>query len=88
MRTTLTLEDDLAAILERERLRKGLSLKEIINGLLRRGLEQETLLPPRKKVVTRPHSYAFKPGIDLDKLNQLVDELEAESFRTALQKSE
>ncbi len=25
---------------------------------------------------TIPHSFGFLPGIDLDKLNQLVDELE------------
>jgi hypothetical protein len=31
-------------------------------------------------VVTRPHAFGFKPGIDPDKLNQLVDELEAEAF--------
>jgi hypothetical protein len=27
-----------------------------------------------------PHSFGFKPGIDLNKLNQLVDELEAEEY--------
>ena len=26
----------------------------------------------------RPHSFGFRPGIDLDKLNQLADELEVE----------
>jgi len=29
---------------------------------------------------TQPHSFDFKVGIDLDKLNQLVDELDAEAF--------
>jgi predicted XRE-type DNA-binding protein len=29
---------------------------------------------------TRSHSFGFKPGIDLDKLGQLADELEAEGF--------
>ena len=27
---------------------------------------------------TIPHSFGFRPGVDLDKLNQLADELEAE----------
>jgi len=27
-----------------------------------------------------PHSFQFKPGIDPDKLNQLLDDLEAEEF--------
>ena len=26
----------------------------------------------------RPHAFGFKPGIDLDRVNQLADELEAE----------
>ena len=32
--------------------------------------------PPK----TKPHHFGFRPGIDLDKLNQLVDELEAKAF--------
>ena len=82
MRTTLTIDDDLAAILERETRRKGLSFKELVNSALRRGLVAENLVTPRKRVVTRPHRFDFKPGIDLDKLNQLADELEVEAART------
>jgi len=29
---------------------------------------------------TIPHAFGFRPGIDLDKLNQLADELEAEAY--------
>jgi len=79
MRTTLTIDDDLAAILERETRRKGLSFKELVNSALRRGLVAEQLVAARKKVITRPHRFGFKPGIDLDKLNQLADELEIEA---------
>ena len=28
---------------------------------------------------TIPHSFGFRPGVDVDKLNQLADELEAEA---------
>jgi len=77
VRTTLTLDDDLASILLRETKKKGLSFKEMVNTTLRRGIAQEQLAPPRKKVTTRPHDFGFNPGIDLDKLNQLSDELEA-----------
>jgi hypothetical protein len=31
----------------------------------------------RSRIETIPHAFGFRPGIDLDKLNQLVDELEA-----------
>jgi hypothetical protein len=27
-----------------------------------------------------PHAFGFRPGIDLDKLNQLADELEDEAY--------
>ena len=80
MRTTLTIDDDIAAILERERKRKGVSFKALVNASLRRGLAAEQMLAPRNEVKTRPHSFGFKPGIDLDKLNQLADELEVESL--------
>jgi hypothetical protein len=82
MRTTLTIDDDIAAILKRETKRKGISFKVLVNASLRRGLAAEQILPPRNEVKTRPHSFGFKPGIDLDKLNQLVDELEVESVAT------
>lgn len=80
MRTTLTIDDDLAAIIEREGRRKGMTFKELINSTLRRGLECEEIRGAPTKVKTRPHNFGFKGGIDLDKLNQLADELEAEEF--------
>lgn len=46
MRTTLTIDDDLAAILERRRRSEDKSLKELVNEALRRGLTERT--PPAK----------------------------------------
>jgi hypothetical protein len=40
MRTTLTIDDDLAALLERERQRTGESFRQVTNRLLRRGLQR------------------------------------------------
>ena len=77
MRTTLTLDDDLAALLKQRAAELGISFKEMVNRALRHGLgpsEKPDVPVPR----TLPHSFGFKPGIDLDKLNQLVDELEAD----------
>lgn len=39
MRTTLTLDEDVAARLERVRRARGQSLKDVINDALRRGLD-------------------------------------------------
>lgn len=38
MRTTLTLEDDVAAALERLRASRGVTFKQAVNDVLRRGL--------------------------------------------------
>jgi hypothetical protein len=81
MRTTLTLEPDIASRIEQEVRHKGRSLKAVVNDALRRGLG----MTPPEPVVTpfrvQPHSFGFRPGIDLDKLNQLVDELEIEEAK-------
>jgi len=79
MRTTLTLEDDLAAVLRERAAQQGVSFKDAVNSTLRRGLgPPEGDSPPAPKTI--PHHFGFRPGIDLDKLNQLADELEAEEF--------
>ena len=78
MRTTLTLEPDVARRLEQEIRRTGRGMKAVVNEALRSGLglSERREKPPRFEV--RPHSFGFKPGVDLDRLNQLLDELEAE----------
>lgn len=79
MRTTLTLEDDLAGILKRQADEQGVSFKAIVNQTIRTGLGTNSFSKAKEPPKTIPHSFGFKPGIDLEKLNQLVDELEAES---------
>ena len=79
MRTTLTIDDDLAGVLQRLASERGVSFKEIINRSLRLALAKETANRPQvpiPKIV--PHSFGFKPGIDQDKLHQVADELESE----------
>lgn len=49
MRTTLTLDDDVAALLARIREEKKLGLKEAINEALRYGLRQMSAPPPKRK---------------------------------------
>ena len=86
MRTTLTIDDDLAAILKRESKRRGVSYKELVNTALHRGLLAEDVMPAKQVVVTRPHAFGFKAGVDLDKLNQLSDELESEELTQKIRK--
>jgi hypothetical protein len=55
MRTTLTLDDDVVAQLERLRRQKHVSLKELINELLRQGLAAKSEpQPKRRRYRTQP----------------------------------
>jgi hypothetical protein len=78
VRTTLTLDRDVAEHLKKEIRRTGQSLKATINEALRRGLRLAGKRPRLPHFEVRPHAFGVKPGIDLDRINQLVDELEAE----------
>jgi len=80
MRTTLTLDDDLAGLLRRRARALGVPFKEAVNRAIRAGLGETATVKRGAVPKTIPHSFGFKPGIDLDKLNQLVDELEADAF--------
>jgi Ribbon-helix-helix protein, copG family len=81
MRTTLTLDEDLARELQEEARREGKSFKEVVNAALRKGIrhgDEPESRPPRFQV--QPKACGFRSGIDLMKLNQLHDELALEDF--------
>jgi hypothetical protein len=81
MRTTLTLDDDLAMLLKRRARELDLPFKEMVNTALRRGLAGAEPARPSPRILVRPHDFgATKPGTDPGRFNQLVDELEAEEF--------
>jgi hypothetical protein len=80
MRTTLTLEPDVAQQIRKRMAEKKLSLKRVVNDALRDGLAQTAKKARLKPFKVEPFALEFKPGIDPDKLNQLVDELEVEDF--------
>lgn len=80
MRTTLTLDDDLAGLLKRRARELGIPFKEAVNRTIRAGLGEAAAARRHPAPKTIPHSFGFRPGIDLDKLGQLADELEAEAF--------
>ena len=57
MRTTLTLDEDVAALIKRLRRSRGVSLKRIVNDALRVGLERMVTPGGRKRPYhTRPVS--------------------------------
>ena len=80
MRTTLTIEPEIAERLRQERSLGKRPLKTIINDALKRGLGLESPVP-REPYRVSPHSSRFLSGVDVGKLNQLADELEAGEFQ-------
>lgn len=85
MRTTLTLDDDLARQLQETARRSGESFKAVVNATVRRGLELSGKPQPRlQRFVVEPRACGFRTGIDLRKFNQLADELEIEDFQREL----
>ena len=81
MRTTLTLDDDLAAKLQQLARRTGRPFKQVVNEAIRKGLSAGAKPgeePPPFQV--KPRACGFRAGIDIGKLNQLVDDLEIEAF--------
>jgi len=76
MRTTLTLSDDIDVRLRKIAHEQNRSYKEVVNEVLRRGLDRLETAEPQPDYQVRTRNYGFQPGIDRDKLNQLYDELE------------
>lgn len=79
MRTTLTLDDDLAEALKAQARRTDQPFKKVVNDTLRRGLSP-AMPEARPDYKVRPHDSGFRPGVDPMRLSQLNDSLEAADF--------
>jgi hypothetical protein len=78
MRTTLRIDDDLLLELKRLARTRKLSLTQLANRLLRRGIEADRT-PPAARRVVKEKTYAMgRPRFDLDKALALAAALEDE----------
>ena len=85
MRTTLTLDDDLARRLHEEARHSGQSFKAVVNAALRKAFQQgDKPESAVRRFEVQPKACGFRNGIDLQKLNQLNDELALEDFQEKL----
>jgi hypothetical protein len=80
VRTTVTLATDVAAKLKKLAQRSGRSFKATLDEVLRKGLAAQERSASSKPFLVVPHSGGFRPGIDETKLNQLLDQLDANDF--------
>ncbi len=85
MRTTLTLDDQLASDLKEAAHRSGKPFKQVVNEALYVGLH-ELSQPRGRPYRLRPtHMGTVRTGIDLDKALDLADRLEQEAIADKLE---
>lgn len=80
MRTTLSIDDDVAALLRRELRRSGASLKSAVNHFLRLGLMMSGKRQ-QKPFVVHPRPLGLPQGLSYDNVEDLIESLEGPTHR-------
>jgi hypothetical protein len=82
MRTTLTLDDDVVAALERLRKTHGARLKDLINEALRRGPKEMNARPKRRETFRTQAVALGRPQIgSIDNVADALAVAEGEAFK-------
>ena len=83
MRTTLTLDDDVAVLLKRLVKRRGTSLKETVNEALRNGLEALAAPQPPAAAAYRVAPWNLGGSLvgSLDNVEEVLSRAEGEAHR-------
>ena len=80
-RTTLTLDDDVAAKLRSEARRTGRPFKELVNEHLRRSLNTPVKPPGMKPFRIHARNLGLKPGLDYDNIGELLEHIQGHFHR-------
>jgi hypothetical protein len=81
MRTTLTIDEDVAVEIERLRRARDASLKDIINDALRRGLRDMLDSPKKRRQIRTRVFHMGPPLINIDNVAEALAYLEGEGFK-------
>ncbi len=82
MRTTLTLDDDVAARLESLMRTRRTGLKQAVNEVLRAGLEQIERRASSTRKPFRQKTFSLEPRLpDLDNVAEVLARAEGEAWR-------
>lgn len=76
MRTTVTLDDDVAARLRAETSKSGRTFSQTLNEILRLGLKARREIKRPKPFVVRPRSLGQRPDLDYDRIGKLLEQVE------------
>jgi hypothetical protein len=80
VRTTLTLDEDVAAGLRRAARTTGRPFRAVVNEALRAGLEVQANRPPVPYTVT-PFDLGLRKGLEIDSISELLERLEGPLHR-------
>lgn len=81
MRTTLTLEPDVAARARQGAAKLGKPFKDVVNAALRIGLDQVLHPPAAKPYRMKARPLGLRPGLNLDNIGELLAQLEGENYK-------
>jgi hypothetical protein len=81
VRTTLTIDDDIAAKINAEMRRSGKSFKETVNEALRIGLNARKEFKSSEPFKVRARSLGTYPGLNYDNIGELLEHIEGPSHR-------
>jgi len=80
-RTTVTLDDDVAARLERQMRRSGKSFKQTVNDALRAGLALERSVGELAPFVVEAKALGLRTGLDYANVAELLEVAEGPEHR-------
>lgn len=81
MRTTLTLDEDVATKLRARARRTGQSFKAVVNETLRAGLNARRALAPQGPFRVQARDLGLRPAYSYDNVAELLEQLEGPSRR-------
>ncbi|MDX2033904.1 MAG: hypothetical protein SF339_24740 [Blastocatellia bacterium] len=82
MKTTLTIDDDIAARLAKAQRKTGLTFKEIVNQTLRQGVERRPAsLRKIPRVVVKARPMGRIPGLNYANIGELLEHLEGSTHQ-------
>ena len=81
MRTTITLDPDVAAKARKGAATLGQPFKSVINRALRIGLDEVLKPKPARTYVTKSHPLGLRAGLSYDNIGELLAHAEGEDYQ-------
>lgn len=81
MRTTLNLDDDVLDEARTIAARSKTSFRQVVNEALRAGLKSAAEPTVTRPYVTKPRKLGLRSGLNLDNIQELLAQVEGETYR-------